>query len=76
MLLLHYVMQCDLRVKPVEERDFKVSTPLAAITASSPALASGSRLKGGLRKSLSGSGGRIRLDMAANIVAGVIMTGI
>ncbi len=76
MLLLQHVMQCDLRVKPVEERDAKVSTPLAAITASSPALASGGRLKGGLRKSISGSGGRIRLDMAANIVAGVITTGI
>ncbi len=66
------VMHCELRVKPVEERDARVGTPVATPTASSPALASGSGLKGGLRKSLSGSGGHIRLDMGANIVAGLV----
>ena len=61
---------CELRVKPVEERDARVGTPVATPTAPSPAHTSGSGLKGGLRKSLSGSGGHIRLDMGANIVAG------
>ena len=55
----------------------KIGTPASASAAASPALSSGSKggvLKGALRKSIGGSGGHIRLDMGANIVAGLIAT--
>jgi hypothetical protein len=69
------VIRRGCRVKPVEERDMKISTPPAASSLTSPLLASASKgglMKSGSRKSIGGSGGglHIRLDMGANIVAG------
>ncbi len=63
-------MRCGFRVKPVQERDLKVETPVAS-AAASPSFSSGSKggLKGAVRRSI---GGHIRLDMGANIVAGLL----
>ena len=61
-------------MKPVQERDLKVGTPVAASAAASPSFSSGSKgvLKGAVRRSIGGCGGHIRLDMGANIVAGLL----